>query len=263
MSMKKTIALLAALCIFSMSAFAQDKQCFNHLALGPTIGVDGLGVDLVAPISSQFQIRAGYAIDPIPISFTANLGSVSSGSKTINLNNTPLSFSPWKSGNGHLLIDFYPSKTGGFHISAGLFVNNGKPISAKADLTRILDKADWGTLAAGPEGGFQVSTDMEGQLKIDFKTWAVNPYVGVGFGRALNPEKTFNFVFDMGVMVWGRPSFQGYDYTETPMNKPVKTVSLDADSVSKLNQTAGKLVYLASAFPVCPYIRFGFYFKLF
>lgn len=258
--MKKTIAFVAVLCTVCMSAFAQeDKQCFNHLALGPTIGVDGLGVDLVAPISPKFQIRAGYAIDPIPVSFNASLGTVSSGSKTINLNNTPLSFSTWKSGNGHLLVDFYPSKTGGFHISAGLFFNNGKPISSKADLTRVLDKADWGTLAAGPEGGFMVSTDMEGQLRIDVKTWAVNPYVGIGFGRALNPERTFNFVFDMGVMVWGSPSFQGYDYTETP----VKTVTIDSASVNKLNQTAGKLVHIASAFPVCPYIRFGFYFKLF
>jgi len=260
--MKKLLVLVfAALALAAPRAQAQDV--FNHMALGPTLGVDGIGLDIAMPMGSKFQLRAGYAIDPLALSFNLDLGTFKSGDKTINLNNVPLSFNSWKSGNGHLMADFYPTK-GGFHISAGLFINNGKLFSAKADLSKVLDKQNWG-VGIGPEGGFTVSTDQDGQLMMDVKTWVVNPYLGIGFGRAVNKEKTFNFVFDMGLMVWGSPSVHGYNYAEHIFDesRPVKDVLIDGDAVKSLNAQAADLLNLLGAIPVCPYIRFGFYFKLF
>lgn len=261
--MKKIFVLLFAAAVLAVPQ-AKSQDMFNHMAVGATLGLDGIGVDLVMPMGSNIQLRAGYAIDPIPISTKLDLGSFDVQGSTVNLNNVPLSVNAWKSGNGHLLCDFYPSKKGGFHISAGLFVNNGKLMSASADLSKTLDKSNWG-VAIGPEGGFKVSTDENGQLAIDVKTWVVNPYVGIGFGRALNPEKTFNFVFDMGLMVWGSPSVQGYDYSNHifDSSRPIKEVTIDGNSIKKYNETAAGLLDTLSSIPVCPYIRFGFYFKIF
>lgn len=263
--MKKILVLVFAAAILAAPrAQAQDSMMFNHMALGATIGIDGFGIDAVMPVGEKFQLRAGYAIDPIVVNTKLDLGSFSAQGKIVNLNGIPLKAQNWKSGTGHLMADFYPNK-GGLHISLGMFVNNGKLLSASANLTSVLSREDWGTLSVGPEGGFKVSTDKEGMLNFDVKNWVVMPYLGFGFGRALNPEKTFGFVFDMGLMVWGSLQIQSYDYTDNSFNsaKPVKTVTIDAKSVESFSSQAATIVDAVASLPVAPYLRFGFYFKLF
>lgn len=259
--MKKTIALISVLCMVCMSSFAQDKQVFNHMSLGPTIGLEGIGVDLALPIGNSFQVRAGYGIDPIPLNFKVNLGTVSAGGKSVDLNNLPISANNWKTGTGHILFDYYPSKRSGFHISAGVYLNNGKFLTAAADLSNVLNKSDWGTLAIDlSNNGKYVSTDTKGQLNIDVKHWNAMPYLGVGFGRAIDPKNVFRFVFDMGLLVWGSPKVQSYDYTGS---KGPQTVVVTADDLRSKSKTAADLIQLANDIPVCPYIRFCFYFRLF
>ena len=156
------------------------------------------------------------------------------------------------------MADFYPFK-GGFHISAGVFANNGKLVSATADLSKVLSSEDWARTAVNG-----VSTDLNGQLYVDVKHWNVMPYLGLGFGRALNPEKTFNFVFDMGLMLWGSPEIQSRKYTMASNYEQYETAAITAESMGlKEGDQAAKLLNLVSEIPVCPYIRFGFYFKLF
>lgn len=41
-------ALLTLICV---SGQAQDRQVFNHLSLGISLGMDGLGADLALPLS--------------------------------------------------------------------------------------------------------------------------------------------------------------------------------------------------------------------
>jgi hypothetical protein len=259
LDMKKLLVLLfAAIALAIPRAQAQDM--FNHMSLGVTVGLtDGFGLDIAMPMGSKFQLRAGYAIDPIGLSFDIeNLGSMKFNGKDYQMKNVPVSVSSWKSGNGHLMADFYPGK-GGFHLSAGAFVNNGKFISAVADLSKVLDREDWG--ASSVNG---VSTDKNAQAYMDVKTWAVMPYVGLGFGRALNPEKTFNFVFDMGLLVWGSPQLQSRKYTLSSNYENYDSVPITSQSLGlKEGDTAAQLMDLVSAIPVCPYLRFGFYFKLF
>ncbi len=266
--MKKLLvsAIAAATLLAAPCAQAQDSQMFNHMSLGVTVGLlDGFGLDLAMPVGPSIQLRAGYAIDPIPINASLDLGTYTSGDKTFNLNGIGVKANTWKSGNGHLMADFYPSRTGSFHLSAGVFVNNGKLVSASADLSKVLDKGDWGTLAIGPEGGFTVSTDPQGQLLVDVKTWAAMPYLGLGFGRAVDRQQRFRFVFDMGLLIWGGLKIQSYDYVDNSFNssKPVKTVALDGDALRSYNAQAADILDAVSSLPLCPYMRFGFYFRLF
>ena len=60
--MKKALAiLLAAAALFaSVNSNAQDKWVLNHVGIGVSAGVDGLGADLILPVSPFFQIRGGY-----------------------------------------------------------------------------------------------------------------------------------------------------------------------------------------------------------
>jgi hypothetical protein len=259
--MKKILVLVFAAAILAAprAQAQEDKMVFNHMALGVTMGVDGLGLDLAMPLGRNILLRGGYGIDAygslIPVDATLNLGTVDGR----NLDNIPVSAKVWSSGTGHLLMDFFLSKKGGFHFSAGAFVNNGKLFSVAADLSKVLDPEDWGTVAVGG-----VSTDKNGIGYVDIKHWNVMPYVGLGFGRALNPEKTFNFVFDMGVMVWGRPEIQSRKYTVTSNYEQYETAVITAEKMGlKEGEPVAKLMNLVSQVPVCPYIRFGFYFKLF
>ena len=257
--MKKILVLVFAAAILAAPrAQAQDSMMFNHMALGATLGMDGFGLDLAMPLGNTVQLRAGYGIDIygslIPVSTTLNLGTIEGH----NFNNIDASAKVWGSGTGHLFADFYPGK-GGFHISAGLFVNNGKLVSATADLSKALSSADWARTSVNG-----ISTDLNGQLYVDVKHWNVMPYLGLGFGRAINPEKTFNFVFDMGLMVWGSPEVQSRKYTMASNYQEYETVAVTPQTLG-LNEgdQAAKLLNLISEIPVCPYIRFGFYFKLF
>lgn len=266
--MKKLLVLVfaAAALLAAPCAQAQDNQMFNHMSLGVTAGLpDGFGLDIAMPVGSNFQLRAGYAIDPIPISTSLDLGTYTSGDVVFYLNDINVKANAWKSGIGHLMADFYPSRTGSFHLSVGLFVNNGKPVSASADLSKVLDKGDWGTLAIGPQDGFTVSTDTQGQLLVDVKTWSTMPYLGLGFGRAVDSQKRFRFVFDLGLLIWGGLNIQSYDFVDNTFNssKPVKTVALDGDAIRSYNAQAADILDAVSSIPLCPFMRFGFYFRLF
>lgn len=258
--MKKILVLVFAAAILAAPrAQAQDSMMFNHMALGVTLGVDGLGLDLAFPLGNTIQLRGGYGIDPygslIPVTANLDLGTIEGR----NLNNIPVSAKVWSSGTGHLLFDFFFSKKGGFHFSAGAFANNGKLLSVAADLSKVLDPEDWAKVSVNG-----VSTDKKGTAYVDVKHWAVMPYLGLGFGRALNPEKTFNFVFDMGLMLWGSPEIQSRKYTMASNYEQYETAAITAESMGlKEGDQAAKLLNLVSEIPVCPYIRFGFYFKLF
>ena len=61
-----TLFLALALSASGISAFAQeqDKQLANHLALGITLGLDGVGLEAALPITPYVQARAGYSIFP-------------------------------------------------------------------------------------------------------------------------------------------------------------------------------------------------------
>ena len=62
--MKKTFAILTALLaisVFSVRA-QEDKQMFNHLAVAPTIGFDGIGAEAITPITPYLQLHAGIAM---------------------------------------------------------------------------------------------------------------------------------------------------------------------------------------------------------
>ena len=74
--MKKFFQILAVslLLVQSGVTFAQeDKNFFNHLSVGLSVGPDGLpGIDVAAPIGNYVQVRAGYCIVP-NFKFKANI----------------------------------------------------------------------------------------------------------------------------------------------------------------------------------------------
>lgn len=261
--MKRILILLAALAVslLSLSANAQDGQFFNHVGLGFTAGVDGVGVEAVVPASSLLQIRAGYSIFPFKYDKTLNLGTVHRDSGyDLNFSNVPVTGNIWKGGLGKVMLDIYPIKDVPFRIIAGAFVGSGKLVAVKADLHSAVHPEDYRTGIRFRDVSF--STDENGYGYVDACVMKVLPYLGIGYGRALNVNKRVGFGVELGAMYTGGIKFQTYNYANSSnVQTSVLTSSTFADDSGKLRDRG--LIDKVSRIPVLPMLKLGVYFRLF
>lgn len=271
--MKKALAIVTALAI-GASALAQvpakDKQIFNHMAAGVTLGLDGIGLEVAAPLTPYVQLRAGYSFFVpasvkvsnltkfgIPESINVEgqqrpLGSAASAAVGLNL------------GGGKFLADIFPVDDVGFHITVGSYFGNPMMLQADIDASKVFQSdeyASYGFQLDENDPNSNITTDKQGHLNIDLNTWSVRPYVGIGFGRAVNPEKRVNVTFDMGAMIWGSHALQSYDYSL----KSVKTVALTSELLAKSSflKSASKYVDLLESLPVFPMLKLNVFISLF
>ena len=207
--MKKTISLFATLLLLSVGAKAQDESesddyLFTHLGGSISVGTDGIGIDVAAPITPYVSVRAGVSFFPRikytkdDVKYTRN-GVQGHGSVEAKLNKI----------DGKILFDAYPfGLKNSFHVTAGLFMGTSNIVEAsfKQDpnvkinggIVKTIDGDDW-----------LVNPDPEtGMIDLRLRTNSVKPYLGVGFGRAI-PKKRLNVAFDLGVQFHGTPQVQG------------------------------------------------------
>lgn len=262
--MKRTIiiAVLVALVGAAGANAQEDNQLFNHLAAGVTLGVDGIGLQVAAPVTPHFQLRAGYAINT-PANGTGDFGTHKmDNGHPVNLEQLPMTVWSFKGGLGELFVDFFPEKTGNFRISAGMFAGNGKFFSVKADMRESMAKEDYATVMT--KGGVRFSTDADGYGYGDALTWKVLPYIGFGTGRAVNLEKEKGklvFTFDAGVAFTGGIKIQTYDFS-SGSKVPYAVTSAATVDEEGVQQDRG-LIDTLSGIPVLPVIKFGLFYKIF
>lgn len=252
------LLLLAAATLSAPRAFAQDM--FNHMSLGVSLGLDGVGLEAAAPMGDHFQLRAGYSLLPFSYSKDFDFGSVTLGGKTRSLNDIPMKANLWGPGNAKILADFFPG-SGPFHITAGIYVGTGKFLTAEADLSRALTADEYGTLGIGFEGGPTFTTDKKGIAYVNGNVWSVMPYVGIGFGHAV-ADGLCTVTFDLGVAVTGGIKAESYNYLKNTLDpsKPVDTIQITSKTLN--NKDKGYVDKIAGI-PVFPMMKLGVYFKLF
>ena len=269
--MKKTITFIAALAVsvVSLTASAQDnssgstqeKQMFNHLSVGITAGIDGMGMEVATPVLQCLQVRAGYSFLPFTFSPTISLGTLTlNNGKSLNLNNVDNSINVWESGLGKLFVDYYPSSS--FHFTAGVFIGSGTLLHNKLDMRQAMQDLGYPYGTSLGRNDISFSTDEEGYAYIDGTIWKVLPYVGIGFGRAIDAAKVVTVNFDLGVMFIGGIKLQTYDYSN-----PVKTETYTINSAILEDSDGTKLdhglVDLVSSVPILPYAKLGVFFRIF
>ena len=249
--MKKILVILIAALTLSVPR-AMAQEMFNHLAIGVTAGIDGLGLEAATPLGSHFQIRGGYAIMPFTYSKSLNLGSAKIGTQTRDLNNVPLTAKIWKGGTANLLADWFPGD-GAFHVTAGIFGGSGNFVNADLDLSKVLRSDEYGTLGIGFEGGPSFTSDEKGIAHVDAKTLSIMPYVGVGFGRAISDNRV-TVSFDLGALVTGGIKAQSYNYIRHSMNpsNPVEVIDITSKAVN--NKDKGWIDKI-SGIPVFPMLK--------
>ncbi len=273
--MKRLAAILVTLSMglfLGLSATAQtpsttDKQVLNHLAIGVSAGLDGLGGQIALPLGSHVQIRAGYSlvfpktINPISVDASKLPSDVVSKfniptDKSIDI--TPsTNFS-----TGRALLDFFPTKKGGFHLTVGAHFGGADYLSFRTSPLPV-DPGEYATTYIEINGA-KVGTDANGVIALDVIVPKVNPYVGIGFGRAISskPRKFATLTLDLGALyTGGKHSLQTYDINGNPVELNGQSIkSLVGNSI---NETIIDVLDKAADFPVIPMARLTINVKLF
>lgn len=255
-----------------------DKQIFNHLSVGAEVlSLEGLGVQVATTLTPFVQIRAGYSLFPYSHKQNIDFGTYKvTDERTIDLRNTPLKFTLWENGLGNLMFDIFPGKRVPFHFTVGMYIGNGKLLSAKADAREpILRKDEYASLAIS-YGDIKVSSDSDGQIYADLgfgsrdkETFnVIFPYAGIGFGRAVGLNRRVGVTFDMGVIYTGGIKAQTYNFhTLDPVTDQhvKKTAVLTSATLTDDdgNQRDKGLIDKIGAIPVFPMMRLTIVVRIF
>lgn len=300
--MKKAIAILLAASAFlvsSMNAQAQDNWVFNHLGFGVSAGLDGIGADVVVPLTPFIQFRGGYGTLPKQY--------VSYDIATVNVNMSKAKGDVWDIDNkditatasanldaAHLFMDLYLGKKAGLHLTVGAYYAmnpmGGGPYRVGTKEPLPIDQEDWASVGIElkHEDGTSdyITTDNNGYLNIDYNLANplgeqigmpnLYPYAGIGFGRNLSKNR-IALTMDLGVIYTGGISLKAYNYMYYDEIKPDlgirETVihSSDLANLKGINDGAyddmidmiSGYYAQAEAIPVTPVLKFNLVFRIF
>ncbi len=213
----KKLFLLCAVAILSIpQSFAQDLdagdfQLFNHLSGGVTLGTDGIGIEVAAPLTYNFSVRMGYSFMPkFKYSKSINAGTDIAFLAYPNSQDVDVE-GKLNMGDFKLLFDWYPFQTSSFHVTAGAYLGKSKVVDIY-NASPFIKQDSWGSkgleLGSGANTYTLVSNAKTGDVRAEVKTNSFKPYVGVGFGRAV-PKGRVGVQFDLGVQFWGKPEVWG------------------------------------------------------
>ena len=284
--MKKYLISLLALSVLAQGAFAQDDAkidpfLFNHVAIGVTGGLDGVGGDIILPIGRHIQLRGGYSFcpytyqtDPIEVNMT-DPWVINTVTGSVNLNVE----------GARLMLDLYPGRKGGLHFTVGAYYGLNAErgvIGVTATTDPLIPESDRGStgieLKRGEDPSEYLTTDKDGKLKLDLRMGnpigeqlgmkTLRPYAGIGFGRNLKEKGAISFTMDLGVLYCGNWGLYGWNYMTEDEGEIVKIQKSDiSDLEPYIGETGMKYANLVfdkmDQIPVCPVLKFNLVFKLF
>ena len=254
--MKKAVLLSLAALLLSASAGA---QVFNHLSVGAGVGTDGLSLEVAAPLGKYVDVRAGYGTAVGLIGYTVKDLSVPEHPGAARSSDVPVPLRiTLGMSDARLLFNLYPSADKGFHFTVGALL--GSPAFIRGTLSSL--PADYNTVGFDVDGYLVKAKD--GVLATELRApglggsgFAVKPYVGIGFGRAVPTASRVSFSFDLGAAYQGQPGLwaEGEGITGR-----VKKVQLTGEQIEDLDEVIDEVGKYAAFWPT---LSFRLYVKLF
>lgn len=162
--------------------FATASAATAHAAsaaVAAEVGTTGLGLHLTLPVAERINARIGFGA--LSLSDTRNIDDVEYD-VDLKLNTV------------NALLDFYPMAQSSFRVTAGLAYNgNELDVTARpTNSTYVFNGQTYDASLAGTVDG-----------RIDFRSTA--PYLGIGWGNALDQRSRWKFTSDFGVLFQGSP----------------------------------------------------------
>lgn len=199
------IGILAlGMMLMSLSVRAQDKieyGIFDHLGAGLSLGTDGIGIDVAAPLTDYVAFRTGISFMP-KIKIKKNNIHIKDNDATLEDHvdvEGKLNIFDFK-----FLADYYPFKNSSFHLTAGAFIGSEDAAHVVNTSMFIKDPDEYGKVSL-VLGDYHVTTDENGYAHLDLKVNSFKPYLGFGFGRAIPRKSRVSVSCDFGVKFWGKP----------------------------------------------------------
>lgn len=230
---KKVIMATALALTASLSAQAQlknDKNVFNHLSVGVSVGTTGAGFEVGTTICPVLTLRAGMDFMPnFNVGTTVNvdrpeaLKNVSGELLATRYIDIPdygvdidVKGTPNKT-QGKAFLDIYPGRNSAFHFTVGATFGSSTLATIKATDKAIAavelynDDVRNGYLMAEPghPNGFDIELEgysvghSKGRVRLDAQVMAVRPYFGIGVGRTV-PRHRVGAKFELGAEYMGK-----------------------------------------------------------
>lgn len=207
--MKKLVVAVILSVMAGVPRFAgaqsESGKCFDHLSVALNVSSAGPGLELAAPLGSQFALRAGFTTLPFGFSYDYDKkGLEVKADADVKLM------------NGNILADWFPFRKAPFHLTAGLYMGN-TGIEATGHSNQAFEI-----------GGTLIRPDEQGAIQAKLKTNAVKPYFGLGFGRSI-PRSHFGFKMELGAMYHGAPKIEtnGTGYVGEVVGDEVSKITED------------------------------------
>jgi len=213
--MKRTVIIcLTVMCLANFPLVAQDNSqdiptptpayvggFFKNYAFALKANTLGLGVDFMTALHPNIKLRlgcnyAGFINLKINKEFEGTSIDGEKRDVPVHIDKINLDFL-----NGNLLIDIFPWRKAGFHITAGLYI--GKTyLPANGTASEPFALEDY-VIRPDANGNFKATLQLGNIFK---------PYFGIGFGRTI-PKSRVGFKFDIGIIYQGP-----YDITSDNMD---------------------------------------------
>jgi len=259
--MKRLLICLFAAMTVTLPVTAQ--KVFKHLSVSAEIGTTGYGINLAMPVYKDYLVVKVGATFPNLVKTYSTDFNITLLSNHVNqyvdeandylykihgekpsLIHLPTSTSLEATGRINIstfkaILEYYPIKTSGFHISAGFYWGNRRLVSADAvasdlwdvyetdvdivkemgekypDYSEIIGKIP--DLSANIKGKTYKITSP-GNVNLSIESVKIRPYLGIGFGRSV-PDSRIDFQFDLGGLFLLDPGFVSGN--EVPYQKKV------------------------------------------
>ncbi len=195
-------------------------------AVGVKVGTLGLGAEATLPLGEKTNLRIGVNGASIDLSGFAETDDEIEGATDIELT---LDLSTVAA-----LLDWH-CFDGGFRLTGGAMLNKNEAVM-DASLDESVEIGDAAYLVSALDGTVSFGD--------------IAPYVGIGYGNAVDEEGRFTFAFDLGVMFQGSAEVE---ITATAANAALQA-ALNAD-LAKEAQTIEDDVEGITLYPV---ISIGF-----
>lgn len=245
--MKKILTLIAGAVIGIASANAQFSVA-NHLAASASVGTNGIGIEVATPVTNWGAVRAGVSFMPdIKFGFDCDVDANIAGTGTRSF---PLDIDLGMGRTqGNVVLNIYPfTQRIPVYVAAGVYFGGSKILKIKGHSEDLQRELQNGTItnAELQIGDYQLPVDNNGDVRGYFKTKAVRPYFGLGWGRAI-PKRLINFNVELGVQIMGKMKiYDSSNDKEVPQSVGVEDVNDD------LRKVLDKLtVYPVLKFTIC------------
>ena len=216
-----------------------EDGLLNHLSVGLTTGLTGVGIDVAMPVHKLVTVRAGFsgwgignikfkAINTATEITEMQMVEEEAVKRARLVDKVELAAKPnfW---NFFVLGEVHPFKNQPFYFSAGLFFGSQNFINFRNTNEGALGFLYYANQLVGDYnrifrtnyppiglkfGDYVFTADENGNIDVNMKMNAVKPYIGIGFGQHFAKKHRVSLALDAGLLFWGTPKFMLNNDTE-------------------------------------------------